>query len=181
MKKLFGLLLISICANLAVAKEAQNEVVVVYYSWGGNTKFVIEELAKKVSCDVFPIVLETPYSLDYKKCISEAKEHQAKNVRPTIVSELPNMEKYKTIIVAYPNWWSDIPMPIYTLLESINLEGKTVIPVCTHGGGGFARSLSSIKKLAPKAIVKEGVAIRERGGKNLNEILTAFVKNNKLK
>lgn len=72
-------------------------------------------------------------------------------------------------------------MHFYTLLEGIDLADKTVIPLCTHGGGGFARSVSSIKKLAPKATVKEGIAIRERGGKNLNEVLATFVKNNNLK
>lgn len=180
MKKSLSSLFFLLFATMLFA-EGKNEVAIIYYSWGGNTKYVVEALAKKVSADIFRIELETPYSSDYKKCISEAKEHQAKNARPAIKGALPVVDGYKTIILAYPNWWSDIPMHFYTLLEGIDLAGKTVIPLCTHGGGGFARSVSSIKKLAPKATVKEGIAIRERGGKNLNEVLATFVKNNNLK
>ena len=39
-----------------------------------------------------------------------------------------------SIYLGYPNWWGDMPMPLYTFLEAHNWSGKTIIPICTHVG-----------------------------------------------
>ena len=46
---------------------------VVYFSWGGNTRFAAETIAKKVRADIFEIKAETPYNSDFNKCCDEAK------------------------------------------------------------------------------------------------------------
>ena len=38
--------------------------------------------------------------------------------------------------------------------------GKTVLPYSTHEGSGLGSSISDLKKLCPKATVKNGVAIK---------------------
>ena len=35
---------------------------VVYFSWGGNTRFAAETIAKKAGADLFEIKAETPYN-----------------------------------------------------------------------------------------------------------------------
>lgn len=52
-----------------------------------------------------------------------------------------------------------MPMILYTFLESYDLSGKTVIPFNTHGGSGFAGTISSIRSLQPNAEVLDGLSI----------------------
>ena len=49
-----------------------------------------------------------------------------------------------------------MPPVVKTYLSSHDFSGKTVIPFCTNGGGGWGRSVESLKELAPGANVAEG-------------------------
>ena len=60
-----------------------------------------------------------------------------------------------TIILGYPNWWADLPMPVYTFLEEYDFGGKTIIPFVTHGGSGFSGTVRTISELQPDALVSE--------------------------
>ena len=51
-------------------------------------------------------------------------------------------------------------MHMFTVLEQINFEGKTVRPVCTHEGSGMGRSETDLKKCCPGAVIKKGLAIQ---------------------
>ena len=68
--------------------------------------------------------------------------------------------------MGFPVWWYDLPMPMWTFLESVDLEGKTVIPFFSHEGSSTgASSLDTIKRLAEGADVKTDDALSIRGGK----------------
>ena len=69
------------------------------------------------------------------------------------------MNEYDTVIVAFPNWWTTMPMALFTFLESYDFSGKTICPLITHGGSGFSNSLKDIKRLCPTANITEGLAI----------------------
>ena len=64
-----------------------------------------------------------------------------------------DLDRYDTVILGFPNWWADLPMPVYTFLESCDLSGKTIIPFVTHGGSGFSNTLNTIARLQPNAQV----------------------------
>ena len=69
------------------------------------------------------------------------------------------MDEYDTVIVAFPNWWTTMPMAVFTFLESYDFTGKTLCPLITHGGSGFSNSLKDIKRLCPGAVITKGLAI----------------------
>jgi len=52
-------------------------------------------------------------------------------------------------------------MPISAHYGNINLEGKTIIPFCTHGGGGVDQGFKDVQKLAPEANYKDGLNLSE--------------------
>ena len=68
---------------------------------------------------------------------------------------MDNFEQYDIIILGYPNWWADLPMPVYTFLEEYDFGGKTIIPFVTHGGSGFSGTVRTISELQPDALVSE--------------------------
>lgn len=60
----------------------------------------------------------------------------------------------------YPNWWGDLPMPLYTFLEEYDFSGKTVIPFNSHGGSRFSGTIDTIKRLQPGAtVITDGYTI----------------------
>ena len=85
-----------------------------------------------------------------------------------------NMEDYDVVFLGYPIWWSDMPMAVYTFLESYDFSGKTIIPSCTHEGSDLSSTDSSIAEICTGADVLDGLEIRGSVAQNSqDEALTA--------
>ena len=82
-------------------------------------------------------------------------DEQAAGIRPELASRLENLQRYDTIFLGYPIWNADLPMPVYTFLETYDLSGKTIVPFTVHGGSGFAGTIQTIQALQPGADVRE--------------------------
>ena len=162
------------------AKQTEHSsVLIVYYSWSGNTRGIAQEIQKQTGADVFEITLQTPYSSDYNTVLMQAQEDQHKLARPKINGTV-DTSRYDTIIIGYPNWWASIPMPIATFLESHDLSGKTIMPFCSHGGGRFGQSLTAIAKLAPNSVITQGLSVHYSGGSSMPGDVTEWLKNNNI-
>ena len=126
----------------------------------GNTEVVAEKAAAYTGADLFKVEPVKPYSADYNTCIEQAKKDLQSGVRPEVVAMPENMSQYDLVTVMYPNYWGTMPMHMFTVLEQINFEGKTVRPVCTHEGSGMGRSEADLQKCCPGAVIKKGLAIQ---------------------
>ena len=149
--------------------ESTNKALIVYFSWGGNTRGVAQEIQRQTGADIVELTIVEPYSTDYNTVLMEAQEDQHNQARPELNEHIDNMEQYDTIILGYPNWWASIPMPIATFLESYDLSGKRIMPFCSHGGGRFGQSLTAIAKLAPDSEIGEGLSVHYSGGSALSD------------
>ncbi len=127
------------------------------------------------------ITLVHPYSSNYNIVLMEAQEDQHRQARPEIKDPPANIDGYDTILLGYPNWWASIPMPIATFLESYDFSGKTIIPFCSHGGGRFGQSLTAIAKLAPDAVIGEGLSVHYSGGGALSGDVSDWLDTNGIK
>lgn len=154
------------------------KILIAYFSWGGNTKGVAEEIQRQTGADLFEITLVNPYSSDYNTVLDEAQRDQNAQARPELASHIDNMDEYDTIMIGYPNWWASIPMPIASFLEEYDFSGKTILPFCSHGGGRFGQSLTAIAKLAPDATMGEALSIHYSGGSELSGDVTAWLSSN---
>ena len=138
---------------------AVGDALVVYFSWSGNTRSVAEEIKAQTGTDVFEIVPAEPYTDDYDTLLEIAQEEQAAEARPEIADSVENWEDYEVIYLGYPNWWGDMPMILYSFLDSYDLSGKTVAPFVTSGGSGFSGTIGTIESLEPGAEVMEGLSL----------------------
>lgn len=159
------------------ASDNEN-VLIAYFSWGGNTAGIAGEIQRQTGADLFEITLVNPYSNDYNTVLDEAQRDQNEQARPELANHIENMEDYDVIILGYPNWWASIPMPIASFLEEYDLEGKTIIPFCSHGGGRFGQSLTVIAKLVPDAVMGEALSVHYSGGATLNEEISQWLDTN---
>ena len=121
----------------------------------GNTEYMAYAIQEAVGGDLFRIETVQQYPLEHEPLVEMADEEQNGNARPELLNRVENMEQYDTIFLGYPNWWGDMPMPLYTFLEEYDLSGKTIIPFSSHGGSGFSRTESKIAQMQPNASVSE--------------------------
>lgn len=137
----------------------EGKVLIAYFTRTGNTRQIAELIQEQTGGDLFQIETERSYSGDYDTVLDEASKEQSENARPALSGSIENMGDYDTVFIGYPIWWSDTPMAVLTFLESYDFSGKTVVPFCTHGGGGSGRSFSSVSGSAAGATVLEGFSI----------------------
>lgn len=133
------------------------KMLVTYYSWGGNTRTVAQQIQQETGADLFEIQPAVPYPSDYQECVDVAKKEVNENARPAVANKVENMDQYDVIFVGYPIWWGKAPMFVYTFLEGYNLQGKTVVPFCTSGGSPIDGSIPDIQASAKGATVVQGI------------------------
>lgn len=121
----------------------------------GNTEYVANIIQQTIGGDLFRIETVQQYPLDHDPLVDQAAEEQDADARPELTTHIENIDQYSTIILGYPNWWGDMPQPLYTFLEEYDLSGKTIIPFVTHGGSGFSNTRDVISRLQPDAIVSD--------------------------
>lgn len=126
----------------------------------GNTEVAAGMIQELTGADWFKIEQVKPYPKDYNECIAQAQTDQRQHVRPELKNYPESIDEYDVIYLGYPNYWSTMPMAVFTFLEHFDFSGKTIKPFCTHEGSGMGSSISDIKKLCPTAKVESGLAIR---------------------
>ena len=146
--------------------ETGSKALVVYFSHSGNTESVAKEIQSQTGADIFEIVPATPYTTDYNTLLDVAQNEKRDNARPAISGSIENIEQYDVIYLGYPNWWADMPMVVYTFLDTYDLSDKTIAPFVTSGGSGFSNTISTIKTMEPNATVTDGLAIRDSAAGN---------------
>ena len=151
--------------SLSNAAEAAKAIVIYFshtgenYSVGviqeGNTAKVAKEIARQTGAAVWEIKEAEPYPVKYNDCIARAKKELQSKVRPAFQGTAPDLTGIDTIYIGYPNWWGDAPMVVYTFLEKAKIDGKTILPFCTHEGSGLGSTARNLAKAFPKAHVEQ--------------------------
>lgn len=164
-----------------MTQEEDNSTVVINGEVLGNTQYMAKVIADNTNAELFRIEPKIPYPTDHKTLVDLASNEQAQNARPEIKNAIPNISDYDTIFLGYPNWWGDMPMILYTFLESYDLSGKTVIPFNTHGGSGFSSTINAIRSIQKNANVLNGLSISRNHIQNAEQEIIDWVNSLNLK
>ncbi len=141
----------------------------------GNTEVVANKIHSMIDSDLFYIDTVKKYPDDHMAKIDIAKKEFNEGARPELTAQVENMDGYNTVILAFPNWWTTMPMAVFTFLESYDFSGKTICPLITHGGSGFSNSLHDIKRLCPDADITEGLAINGDDAATCDKVLEQWL------
>ena len=134
-----------------ISEHEQAATLVIYFSTDDTVKAVALVAAEAVGADVFQVVPEQPYTasdLAYYtggRCDREQADDAA---RPAIAAWPESLDPYDVIFLGYPIWHGQAPKILYTLLEGIDLSGKTIIPFCTSMSSGAGTSAANLQKAA---------------------------------
>lgn len=149
--------------------------VVVFYTWSGRTKAMADIIARHTGARLVQLQPETPYSQDYDKVLTQAKEEIRRGCHPPLRPVDLDLSEYQVVYVGSPIWWGTVAPPVAAFLSQNNLRGKKVMPFTTHGGGGKGHSDRDVEKLCPGARVAPMYTTYEGGGKGAQEEIAAWI------
>lgn len=135
---------------------------IVYYSYSGITRRLAEDIALITDGELRELKPERPYSFSYNTAVKEAREEIEKGYCPPLiqVQGAEAIENAELIFIGSPNWLKTFAPPVRSFLRTVDLSGKTIIPFCTHGGGGFGRMIEDYKEECRHSIIKDGIALK---------------------
>lgn len=138
----------------------------------GNTEYVATIISEATGGELFEIKTVHTYPGTHKELIDAAKKESNEDARPALATHIKNLKEYDVVFVGFPNWWYDMPQPLYTFFDEYDFSNKSVIPFCTHGGSRFSNAIKTIREMEKGATVLNGYAIaRDRVGNSKDGIL----------
>ena len=152
------------------------QILIAYFSRSGNTHKIASLIHQQVGGTLHEIQPEEQYPDSYNATVDQAKKEIQAGYKPALRSKLDDIESYATVFVGSPNWWNTIAPPVATFLSENDLSGKTIVPFCTHGGGGLGRIGRDIAKLCPQSTVLSSFEIYGSGGGNAQARVSAWLR-----
>lgn len=135
------------------------KTLIVYFSWGGNTKTVANHIHDLIGGDIVEVETVIPYPDTYEEVTRIAPGELASDYRPELKTKMDNMDEYDTLIVGTPIWGGHLTPAMKSFLASYNLSGKAIAPFCTHGGSGTAQSVNDIHSVCPNSTILGSLAV----------------------
>lgn len=122
----------------------------------GNSQLLATMVHNAVGGEVYAIQTEKKYPSSYSDTVSVAKDEMDSDENVALSGNLPELNRYDTVVLVFPVWWGTVPGAVKSFLQSDGLTGKTIYPLVTHGGSGAGNSVEDIRKLC-KADVSNDV------------------------
>ena len=152
---------------------------VLFYSWSGNTRRIAQIIAEKTGADLRELQPETPYSQNYNAVLSQAKQEIQQKQYPALRPIDIDWNAYDVVYLGTPNWWSSIAPPVSSFLHEVMPTDKTIIPFCTHGGGGEGHIAHDMRSYCIGCDVLPLLSIQGDGGKRAEAQVEQWLKHSK--
>lgn len=162
------------CANgKKHTTKNQNNMIVCYFSATGTTAREAKRIAEISGAELYEIIPDSPYTqadLDWTDSLSRSSvEMKDPAARPEIKKPLPDLSKYQTIFIGYPNWWNTCPRIINTFIEQSDLRGKKVVPFMTSGGSNITNSEKELRQAYPDISWSKGLLMNNVSDPDIKE------------
>jgi len=124
------------------------QVLIVYYSRGGNTKKVAEELSKVLSCDIEEIqdTVNRSGPIGWLQSARQAMSGAMTTLKP--MGKSP--EKYDLVIIGTPVWGGHESTPARTYVAQNKEKLKKVAFIVTEGNRGDEQAIRGMEELSGK-------------------------------
>jgi flavodoxin len=141
-----------------------DHILIVYYSFSKNTQKLANEIARQIGGEARELIPKKAYSFDYNTAAKEARNEILRGYCPELESGNESIDDYDIVFIGTPNWFKSIAPPVRTFLQNHEFAEKTIIPFCTHGGGGFGEIENEIKLECRDAKILPGIAVLGSAG-----------------
>jgi flavodoxin len=158
------------------AQNQNEKILIVYFSWSGNTREIARQIQGKTGGDMFEIVPAVSYPTDSDEAHDVARRERDSGARPALKTHVRNMRQYDTVILGFPVWLGTLPAPVVTFLEEYDFSGKHIVPFRSYGNHDADSSDAAIKKLCPDSVIADALSVHRRGGSSLRNDISAWLR-----
>ena len=162
---LLAAMLFTCCSSDGVVKaepaSVQNaaKTLVVYYSYTGNCREIVNSLTAQIEADVLEIQpAEKGLKYEANNYALGTQLLNAIKANPNDASSYPaidpvtvNLDDYQNVIIVTPLWWSQMAaiMQTYLFQNSAKLAGKTVAMIVSSHSSGISGVVADAQRLLP--------------------------------
>ncbi len=140
----------------------------------GNTEIIAEYIKNITNADIFKVEPLVKYPQKYTTCIEEAKKRLKTHIAP-IKENIPDIATYQTIYIGSPVYWGKMPEELFSALQNLNFEGKTIKPFITHEGSGASEIPKQITETCKGATVLDSLVIVGSKANNSKETIESWI------
>ena len=138
------------------------KILTVYYSNGGHTKEVAQNLHSIVGGDIKEVQLLEKYPNNIFEMSKLVREQMKDNYLPNINDV--DISNYDIVFAGSPIWNFSISLPIKTFFKNSNFENKTLIPFFTYSGGANKKNIiKEIEEVANTKDIRKSLFMFENG------------------
>ena len=154
------------------------KAIVIYYSYGGNTRRIAGEIGQALGAELAEIRTVQPYTGSYDDVVDQGQREVNSGFLPELQPMNIDLSRYDAVILGSPVWWYTFAPAMNSFLHNTDLSGKTVYPFATNGGL-LGHTLKDFAQACPGANVKPGQNVRFNGERLLTskEDIQRWVRN----
>ena len=187
---LTGLILAACSSDSDVMAETQTvqggNTLVVFYSYTGNCRKIVNELTSQITADVVEIQpAEKGLSYEANNYALGTKLLNAINADPDNAQSYPaidpvdvQLSKYKNVIIVTPLWWSQMAaiMQTYLFNAGPQMAGKNIGLIVSSASSGISGVVKDCKRLVPDGnYFSEPLWIRSSQVKNAASLISGWL------
>lgn len=159
-------------------------ILVVYFSFDGNTRFIAETISKPLNADILELKTSKQYPTEGIGKFFWGGKSVLFGEKPKLLNERVDLDRYDTIVIGTPVWAGSYTPPVKSFLWQNKIMGKRIAFFASHGGGGADKCIAKLKEalsenefigeidfVDPKKNPKES---SKKAAKWASDLLTAF-------
>lgn len=135
------------------------KTLILYYSYGGNTRKIAQMIQREMGGDLAEIETVKPYTGSYNEVVNQGQDEVRSGYMPAIKSLNLDLSSYDKVVLGSPVWWYTFAPAMNTFLHENSLAGKTIYPFATNGGW-IGHIFKDFKAVCSEAEVMEGLNVR---------------------
>ena len=144
---------------------------VVYYSYPGQTKVIVDKISSLIDCDVVELKPLVPFG-EYDQVVEEYQSNES-DQKTVEIEDVPiDFDLYEKVIILTPVWWYTITPVMREFLTKYDLTGKEVYPIATNAGW-LGRTFKEINSIC-RGNIHEGLSIKFSEDYHEKKILTSL-------
>ena len=129
-----------------------DKILVIYYSFTGNSKTVAEYVKNKLNADILELEPKVPFSSDYDEVVRQWQNNDIKRdveIKPVDI----DLSKYNKIVLITCTWWYGISPVMKKFLKEYDLSKKDII-VASSNAGWIGHCFKDYETLLPNSNIK---------------------------
>ena len=99
------------------------KTLLVYYSYTGQTKVIVDKIKNNLDCDVVELEPVIHFPTDYQEVVDEYQNNESDKKIVDIKELKINLDDYDKVIIGTPVWWYTITPVLRAFLKTYDLSG----------------------------------------------------------